>query len=353
MDGSFDAFIAMGTHLRGWIEHNAQGEAVPAGEVFIEEGSSEARLWLLESGRALVSTSGPGGHDVHLAGLEPGGLVGEMSVLEGRPAVASVIAGSDCRAIRINTLALEREMQGNLWLAHDVNALFARKLARQLAAQNSYIHRWPDIPIEPLRKALVVFAELSEIDVAWLATMGERRHHPDQSVLIRQGELVPDLLLLLVGKALVHVNSPAGPINVGSSRAGELLGEMSLLGSDERASATVIADGPIDVLALPKPQLLERLQSDPGLGSRFYRAMALLLSQRNRDQLLSRGLAAISMQTEMQQATRGTDRSSRRSLLESELETEERLSLDQMASISKAGQRFHWLCQSIGVPITS
>jgi len=253
--------------------------------------------------------------------------------------------------IPIDAAQLEAAMAASADLACDVNNLFARKLALQLASQNHFIHRWRETSIEPLRKALVVFAHLNDLDVEWLARLGQHRRYRDGAVLIQQGEPVPDLLLLLLGTALVQVMAPAGPREVGTSRSGELLGEMSLVGRDDLASATVVARGPVEVLALPKDPLRQRLVSDPALGSRFYRAMALLLSQRSRDQLQSRGLAATALQREGGGLT--SSDGTMAPAAEADEELEERLDLEQMASISRAGQRFHWLCRHLGVTGTS
>ena len=346
---SFDAIASLGDGLQSWIAQHCHSRDAAAAEVLIPEGSKEPRLWLIEAGSAQVSTTGSDGAQIRLAELGAGALVGEMSVLEGRPAVASVIAGSPCRVIPIDPPALEAAMARSPGLACDVNSLFARKLAIQLASQNHFIHRWREASVEPLRKALVVFACLSDVDVEWLARLGQRQRHSDGSVLIRQGELVPELLLVLIGMASVSVASPGGAVVVGSSRAGELLGEMSLVGGDERASATVTAVGPMEVLAISKDQLQQGLELDPSLGARFYRAMALMLSQRNRDQLLSRGLAANARKVEGLAGTGESTRPSIDSDFDSDLDAEESLDLHQMASISTAGQRFHWLCQALGV----
>jgi bacteriocin-type transport-associated protein len=347
MSGSFDAMACMGDSMRGWIAQHCQPRHAASAEVLIQEGSPDPHLWLIEAGSAQVSTTGSDGTQIHLATLAAGALVGEMSVLEGRPAVASVIAGSPCRVIPIDPPALAAAMARSPVLALEVNNLFARKLALQLDSQNHFIHRWRETSIEPLRKALVVFAQLQEVDLEWLARLGRRRRYPDGAVLIRQGESVPDLLLVLVGTASVRVAAAAGEVEVGTSRSGELLGEMSLVGRDDHASATVVARGPVEVLALPKALLLEDLACDPARGARFYRAMALMLSQRSRDQLQSRGLAAVArMRDENPQPepTWAVPPSG-----EADLEMEEQLDLDQMASITQAGHRFHWLCRRVGM----
>jgi CRP-like cAMP-binding protein len=107
---SFDAIASLGECLRPWIAQHCRSREAAAAEVLIPEGSTEPRLWLIEAGSAQVSTTGSDGAQIRLAELGAGALVGEMSVLEGRPAVASVIAGSPCRVIPIDVPALEAAM---------------------------------------------------------------------------------------------------------------------------------------------------------------------------------------------------------------------------------------------------
>ncbi|MEB3198920.1 MAG: cyclic nucleotide-binding domain-containing protein [Synechococcaceae cyanobacterium] len=337
----------MGDDLRDWIGQHAQARQASVGEVLIQEGSTTASLWLVEAGEAWVTTTGPDGLPIRLSALHAGALVGEMTLLEGRPAVASVIAGEGCRVIPLEPQALTVAMESSSILARDVYSLFARKLALQLDNQNQDIHRWRQSDVAPLRKGLLLFAHLNEVDVEWLAQMGQRRRFPAGAVMIHQGESVPDLLLVLQGMASVLLETPAGMIEVGISRPGELLGEMSLVGSSDRATATVVARDPGEVLAMPKDRLRQRLASDPAMGARFYHAMSMLLSQRSRDQLLTHGLAATAMETENH--LRGGASSEQFQVAQRELEDAELLGLEQMASISRAGQRFHWLCRRLGI----
>lgn len=144
---SFNALEAMGAVFQAWITARWLRRLAMPGEVLIAEGSDEARLWLIETGNASVSTTGPDGQAIPLADLADGALIGEMSVLEGHSAATSGVAAYNCRVIGIDTAALEASMAQDPRLASDVNSLFARKLARQLASHNSFIHRWRNTPV--------------------------------------------------------------------------------------------------------------------------------------------------------------------------------------------------------------
>lgn len=288
----------------------------------IEEGQEGAELLLLVQGRGVVSTQRDDGKAVQLSELEAGQILGDMSFLEGRPTVATVVGQAGSRWIRIPFTALESAIAADLDLAADFYAVLARKLALQLQDQNALVHRWESSEIEPLRKVLLVFGELEDLDIDWLSRTGQVLHCHRGDVLIQQGSQLDQLWVVLEGDADVFLKAAEQPQQVGSSRRGELLGEMALLSNDNQATASVVASNRMQLLAVPQNRLKERMSSDAAFSTRFHRAMAMLLSHRGRDQLMNHGLA-------------------------SQAAANEALSLDTLDNISQAGRRFDWLCRQV------
>ncbi|HUB15116.1 MAG TPA: cyclic nucleotide-binding domain-containing protein [Acetobacteraceae bacterium] len=127
-----------------------------------------------------------------------------------------------------------------------------------------------------MRTALFLFAALTEADIAWLADMGTVRRFAAGEALIRRGENLDALLILLEGEARVEIAHTA------MRRAGESLGEVSLV--DTRpASADVIALVPVQALVVRGDVLRRELQSNSGFASRFWRGLAILLANRLRE----------------------------------------------------------------------
>jgi extracellular factor (EF) 3-hydroxypalmitic acid methyl ester biosynthesis protein len=62
---------------------------------------------------------------------------------------------------------------------------------------------------------------------------------------------------------------------------GEVFGEMSFL-EDTGASASVVAQGPVELQVLEAGDIEQLLDSDPRLAANFYRSLAFLLSGRLR-----------------------------------------------------------------------
>ena len=132
-----------------------------------------------------------------------------------------------------------------------------------------------------MRKVLYILGQLSDVDVAWLARAGTRKRHPIGTVLIRYGVALDSLFIILDGAISIRTNRGFELASVG---AGEVLGEMSFVDSrPPSASAVVTSDA--YVLAIEKTVIQSKLEADTGFASRFYRAVAIFMSERMRDQV--------------------------------------------------------------------
>ena len=69
---------------------------------------------------------------------------------------------------------------------------------------------------------------------------------------------------------------------------GEILGEISLIDS-RPPSASVVVDEPCMLLALDQKILREKMRVDTGFAARFYRALAIFLSNRMRSTMTTLG----------------------------------------------------------------
>jgi CRP/FNR family transcriptional regulator, cyclic AMP receptor protein len=129
-----------------------------------------------------------------------------------------------------------------------------------------------------MRKVLFIFGVLNDSDIDWMARAGARREIGRQEVLIHEGVPIDAIVLLLQGKMGVSVS---GAGEIAQIEAGDFIGEMSLVDSAP-PSATVAAKVDSVALFLDKQVLLRKLAGDHGSASRFYRALAILLSDRLR-----------------------------------------------------------------------
>ncbi len=131
-----------------------------------------------------------------------------------------------------------------------------------------------------MKRVVFSLGVLEDEDVDWLIESGQRLEIQPGDVLIREGEPCDQLFLILDGGLEVSVAAlTTAPI--AQLATGEVVGEMSFV-DGQPPSATVTALQPSIVLAISCSQLRHKLQQDIWFASRFYRALAILLSSRLR-----------------------------------------------------------------------
>jgi CRP/FNR family cyclic AMP-dependent transcriptional regulator len=128
-----------------------------------------------------------------------------------------------------------------------------------------------------MRKALYLMGILDDEDVEWIASHGRRLSVQKDEVLIREGEPVDALFILLNGSLNVSSRS----VQVAELFWGEIVGEISFVDS-RPPSATVTAAQDSYVLAIHRGLLRAKMATDPWFASRFFQGLASFLADRLR-----------------------------------------------------------------------
>ncbi len=131
-----------------------------------------------------------------------------------------------------------------------------------------------------MRKVLYLLGELTDNDVEWIIRHGARQRLAPGTVLIKEGQPVGALYLLLDGALEVT------GVALGGGRAvrlgcGEVVGEISFVDSRPPTATVTAADRAV-VLAIPRAALTAKLGRDHEFAARFYRALAVFLANRIR-----------------------------------------------------------------------
>src|ERR1035438_5768829 len=126
-----------------------------------------------------------------------------------------------------------------------------------------------------MRKALYVMGILDDEDVEWIASHGRNLGVQKDEILIREGEPVDALFILLDGS----LNVIAGGAQVATLLTGEIVGEISFVDS-QPPSATVTAGQHPALVSIPGGLLHRKDQADALFASRFFPAMAVFLADR-------------------------------------------------------------------------
>lgn len=132
-----------------------------------------------------------------------------------------------------------------------------------------------------MKRILFVLGVLEDEDVDWLVSSGHRRELDQTEVLIREGERCSAIYLILTGQLTVSVARPEQTAIAWLS-SGEVVGEMSFIDHLPPSATVTATESPTVVLEIPGDALRSKLEQDLGFASRFYRALAILLSTRLR-----------------------------------------------------------------------
>ena len=129
-----------------------------------------------------------------------------------------------------------------------------------------------------ISKVLYILGQLSDDDADWLGRAGRRLRLDPGDILIERGVRLEELYFVLDGE--LQVLSPHHE-EIARVGPGDLLGELSLL-DDNPTSADVIARTGVQVLSVSSACISDRMTSDPGFATRFYKAISMLLALRMR-----------------------------------------------------------------------
>jgi len=118
----------------------ARMEKHPAGTMFIHAGTSHGSLFIIQNGTAHVVLN-HNGQEVVIAECGPGEIIGEISMLDGKGASASVIAETDTEVACIEQSAVARMTKADPDFGMRLYQSLAIVLARRLRKQD--VHQLP------------------------------------------------------------------------------------------------------------------------------------------------------------------------------------------------------------------
>jgi CRP-like cAMP-binding protein len=297
-----------------WLVKAGQQHTLEKDAVVIHQGAAVDALYIIINGQmisavaddkesALGKAFSAITNDTHLAhelfSFQNGDVFGEIAVLNKPNSPMEVRAVGPTTVLMVPQSRLETKLAEDLEFASRFYWVMATLLLnRYELLLDKYVHR-RGLQLSPIQDGPVIFGELFDSDVDWMVAHGSiRRLQPDDR-LIQAGRPADMFYIVLQGllstaitagksSTLTQIFSQItadGPSDepvgreVARSARGEVAGETTLL--DSRLSKfAVSAVDPSMVLAIPHRELSSRLQQDPGMATRFYRMLTLLLSER-------------------------------------------------------------------------
>ncbi|HIA13806.1 MAG TPA: cyclic nucleotide-binding domain-containing protein [Nitrospirales bacterium] len=141
-----------------------------------------------------------------------------------------------------------------------------------------------------MRKVLLIFGQLNDSDIEWIAAVGTQQPLTPGSFIIHEGMPIENIFILLEGRLSVKIE--AHDEELATLEYGEIVGELSFLDS-RPPTASVVAITDSVVLTISRETLRAKLERDMAFAARFYRAIGLLLSDRLRKTIGQLGVGPI------------------------------------------------------------
>ena len=113
----------------GLLQRSGEPEEHPAGEVLFSEGDPAERMYVVSDGSVTLSIG-----DQVVETVGPGGLFGEMAVIDREPRSATAVAESDVTLVSIDKRRFWFLVQETPYFAEIVMRVMAQRLRRQSAA---------------------------------------------------------------------------------------------------------------------------------------------------------------------------------------------------------------------------
>ena len=197
----------------------------PPGATVVAEGDRTKEIFIAQAGSADVVIAGQDGVDRLVGRIVPGGTVGEISLLTGQPAVATVRAGADFEAIVLSEADFASLADSFPEIYRNLGTILAERLARTdrlaVGEREGHLTLLEDAGAPPLlayalacsvawhtreRTLLLVLTEDPHEDLVALATSSGER--PWRSVRA-PNEVGADLMIAPKSEAFEHRALPA------------------------------------------------------------------------------------------------------------------------------------------------
>ncbi|WP_414756258.1 cyclic nucleotide-binding domain-containing protein [Anabaena sp. CCY 9910] len=150
----------------------------------------------------------------------------------------------------------------------------------------------------------ILLKELTKSDIDWMITTGHQKELASGTILIQERRSTEFFHILLDGTFSVALSQPENnPLTrafaaiegeeisgreIGRLFRGEIVGESFLIGTRPPATTITSVEKSL-VISIPIRELAAKLQQDVGFAARFYRAIAIIISDRIQDTIRQLG----------------------------------------------------------------
>jgi ATP-binding cassette subfamily B protein len=226
------------------------------GEVVFAAGQEGDGYYVVLEGQARVLIDEGGGSEVSLNLLGPGDAFGEDSLLDGTPRAITVRAASALTVLRLDA-GVFKAVVGRYPEVRESFETAAR--ARRL---NEFLRVHSAFSVLRASSSMDLLEHLEEVELG------------DGEVAVRQGDEADAMFLIQEGRLGVWLEQDGESRRIRTLHAGEFFGEFALVLGSAR-TATVIAEGEVQLLRLAREGFERLMRSSPRFAARIQERIAL------------------------------------------------------------------------------
>ncbi|MEO0532731.1 MAG: cyclic nucleotide-binding domain-containing protein [Cyanobacteria bacterium P01_A01_bin.123] len=333
-----------------WLVTTGQHDTVSAEQVMLRPNDPWDAIYVLLEGGVTLFQGDSG--DRPLTTINRGEIFGEAPLFD-LPSLGMVKAVQPSQVITIPKGLLTTKLAEDMTFAAHFYRAIAVMLSERLRSMFEMSDKLNLGKAHAVKEALFIFSELRDSDVDWLISAGKVEKLSADRVLLQVGRPVDALHLVLDGRFSIAVpDSYCNPLSMcfisleKRSRNYQVFAEISKGGLpgiisflDSRPMPVTIRSlGDSLVFTIPRSAMTVKLQTDMGFASRFYRVIAVQISEL--------------LQTVMEQLVGGstaTQGSNGGVQAMSNVMDDDELDLDDLQQVSQGAARFNWMLEQLGL----
>lgn len=341
-----------------WMIATGQQEHIAAGTVLLGPCAELDVVYLVLDGAFSILVPQPAQPSLpqlpipvveqELVRLLHGEIVGEAPLFNTR-FIATVKAVENSVVLAIPRQRLAAKLQQDIYFGAHFYRAVALILSERLQHLLSRAGQSRSIREQPVKETAYTFGELRDSDIDWLLSVGRLRKAEPETVLLQAGRPVDALYLVLDG--LLQAAIPeidANPLAIcfectkklasmekviANLSRGEMIGAIYFL--DFRPTPmTVRCVKESLLLAISRQELTNKLQQDMSFASRFYRVLALQLSNK-----LQLALASLGCTQQAYCREQGLQN----------VEYDDEMDIEDLEQVSQGAMRFNWMLKRLGI----
>lgn len=148
---------------------------------------------------------------------------------------------------------------------------------------SNFFRKGQDTTLECIRNCYI-FQDLKVNELDQLSRFVHvRTYRPGESIFSK-GEIGVGMYIILNGKVDIYVNNPdTDPKPITTLLQNDFMGEICLVESKSRRTATAIAQGEVSLIGFFKPDLDGIIERNPSMGAKILNQLARVLGRRLRE----------------------------------------------------------------------